>query len=176
MKNLKLTAILLSIFLIVSCGDKEEIIPSAEDLIIGTWVITDATATGDINMNIEGLDISMTIDGKNKNSDMSLSFTTDGQYITEGNLIMSLDIYMDGELMVTEEVNLNEEGADIGKDVGNWSVENKLVILDGESANKIMFLGDDQFIMNGNDQMKGLPLDGIDVDMDMNIQYTFTKQ
>jgi hypothetical protein len=176
MKNLKLTAILLSIFLIVSCGDKEEIIPAAEDLIIGTWVITDATATGDINMNIGGGEVPMTFDGKNKNSDMSLSFTSDGQYITEGNLIMDVDIYIEGELMVTEEMNLIEEGVDVGGDVGNWSVENKFVILDGESANKIIFLDDNRFMMNTNNPMADLPMDGLEVDMDMNIQYTFTKQ
>ncbi len=177
MKNLQLPVFLLCLLLFASCRDKS--LPTLEDKIMGSWIITDATLDGDVSMTMEGVKMLITQEGQNKNSDMMLNFSDDDEYITIGNLILSVDYYMAGDLLFTEEMNLNDTGVDLSADIGTWRVENDQLILDDLPSDDVIFTDDDQIIININSQLEDFPINetgsDLEMDMDMNIQLTFTK-
>jgi len=104
MKKFNILFILLSIIL-TSCSNEDD--PSnnytSED-ILGTWILTDLTLTGQIEAEIQGQTINSTITGEGYDITSTLTFNQSPNTITSlGNLNMTLSYSLGGNT-ITDDV------------------------------------------------------------------------
>lgn len=178
MKLSKLFFFAILAIMISSCGDTEL---SNEEQLLGTWVLTEGTLSGTSTLVTPTIEVTITQEGRNNQSDHSLTFSDTGDYTEMGDIIFTVDYFLDGELLMTEELNtsglsMQSGGTNDGR--GVWSFSGDNLLIDGETVD--IDFSSNQLIYNFEDMPLDIPLGetGIDGDfnIDMDIQLVYTKR
>ena len=180
MKNFKLFYFSLLLVFAASCGQEEQEL-SNEQQLLGKWVLTEATMSGTSTLVSESIgELTMTLDGRNSDSDHTLSFFDTGSYTENGEIILTVDFFVDGELFMTEEMNSSELGMAAGStndNAGSWNFDGDNLSIDGDRVE--VDFSNSELIYNF-DEVLEIPLGETGIDgvltQDMKLQFIYTKQ
>ena len=174
MKNFQLLAFGLLLVFLTSCRDNTE---NVKEQVIGQWELVDVTMDSDVTLIAGPTTIEMTQEGRNNGSKMTLSVEENKTFSMIGNLKLIVDNYVDEVLVSTEEMDLEELGADFECESDPWHIdEEDQFVMEGLVASDIVLQKDVMTISMSN-MLEEIPLSPTStMDIDLDVLMTFEKQ